>query len=619
MAKNSKNSKAKTKAVRSSTSVSTLRAERAVGAVTKPFIDWCDQTADVPAEAALVMLESVTALAVKYFQLIPAADVTSFEADAFGEALSALMEDLGADTEDEIDLLWDSLHLYMDFLRGTGTWTGTAEDSDIIHDTFHEDGRGQLPQIQLLELTPDEELQQLSGTVLAQQLEALLRWIGTSKQATSTGALRLKDIEGAAAAIGVAVQGASKKVTTAQVTLFGDSDSEAAIAPVRTVKTMHDEPKLSLFWRVLESTFLIEFGATTVRPTLLAQAFLNGQPAEKLSVLRQFVTNFLESAVSDGDIWDPVVYESSMGKIALLLAASSANPPQLAILRKAPSPDGGLMEESPAGKIVLGWLDYMTELGLISLGKHVQALPAVRGCVAAVMENAGMGGDADDFDEFDGGPEFDLPVAGVEHARAKAKRGSSKQPNAKAAIFQLKVSLNRAVPPIWRRLLVRSNVTLGELHYMIQGSFDWDGSHLHGFQVGGRGGLTYGPAEAESFGERELDEDAFTLAQVLSEEGDSMVYTYDFGDDWEHLIKMEKVLPAESKAAVVRCTGGRGRAPVEDCGGVWGWANMVMAVNDPSHPEHQDYREWLGLRGGETLDPKEFDWKDLNEDLIRRF
>ena len=84
---------------------------------------------------------------------------------------------------------------------------------------------------------------------------------------------------------------------------------------------------------------------------------------------------------------------------------------------------------------------------------------------------------------------------------------------------------------------------------------------------------------------------------------------------------VEKVLPHDDGVPAVRCTGGRctggrGAGPAEDSGGVWGWESMVEAVNNPSHEEHADYREWLGLAPGEKLDPKAFDKDELNEELV---
>ncbi len=615
MAKNSKKSKTRSTQTRSSTSVSTLRAERAVAAVTKPFVDWCERETDVDAEEALEMLADVTELAKIYFEITPASDVTSFEPGAFDDSLARLMGGMDPETDENAALLWESIHLFVDFLRGTDAWTGAAADLGTIHATLHDAADDELPDIDVPNLTDAEELIGLAGTVLVQRMEALLRWIGKSKEVTSTGALRLKDIEGAAAAIGLSVRGATRAAKSGQVTLFADTAS----ASVRTVKAMLDEPKLAMFWDVMQTACLTEVGASTAKPTLLARDFLDGKRGARLAVLRDFTTCFLESSVSEGDIRDPVVYQSSMAKIALLLAASSAEPPELAQVHALASPDGGTLLETIVGEAVRDWLDYMSELGLISTDKHVVVQPVIRARVAALMERTEIADDSDDFDSDSDSDEFDdfndgddVTIEIIRPAESEAKRLA-------ANIYQLKISLNHASPPIWRRLLVRSNMDLGTLHEVLQDAFDWDGSHLHGFQVGGRGGDVYGALEAKSYGDPDLDEDDFTLGQVLPAEGTSMVYTYDFGDDWEHKIVVEKILPADPNAPTVRCTAGRGMAPLEDSGGVWGWANLVKAANDPTHPDHGHYRDWLRLPDGEAVDPKAFSWKDLNEGLSDAF
>jgi hypothetical protein len=93
-----------------------------------------------------------------------------------------------------------------------------------------------------------------------------------------------------------------------------------------------------------------------------------------------------------------------------------------------------------------------------------------------------------------------------------------------------------------------------------------------------------------------------------------MGYTYDFGDNWMLAITVEKVL-ADDGGQLPRCTAGRGMAPAEDSGGTWGWANIVQAVNDPRHEDHTEYREWLGMLPGDTLDPKAFNVEEANQDL----
>jgi hypothetical protein len=94
-------------------------------------------------------------------------------------------------------------------------------------------------------------------------------------------------------------------------------------------------------------------------------------------------------------------------------------------------------------------------------------------------------------------------------------------------------------------------------------------------------------------------------------EKDRFTYTYDFGDGWEHEVLVEKILPPEPGAHYPRCLKGKGACPPEDVGGVYGYADFLEAIQDPNHPEHDEYLEWIG---GE-FDPDAFDLEGLNEEL----
>src|SRR5205807_10530158 len=112
-------------------------------------------------------------------------------------------------------------------------------------------------------------------------------------------------------------------------------------------------------------------------------------------------------------------------------------------------------------------------------------------------------------------------------------------------IYQIKVTLLRTAPPIWRRLLVPSEITLADLHDLLQLAMGWTDSHLHEFLFRGQ---HYGPTHAERGVTEAIDERKVRLNQLLSREGAKIVYTYDFGDGWEHGIVLEKGLPVEPKS-----------------------------------------------------------------------
>lgn len=174
--------------------------------------------------------------------------------------------------------------------------------------------------------------------------------------------------------------------------------------------------------------------------------------------------------------------------------------------------------------------------------------------------------------------------------------------------FQLKVTLADTKPPIWRRVLVDGNATLDHVHEVIQAAFGWWNYHLHEFEVGR---TRYGvPDPDEDWGEPPRDERR-TRLDAIAGEGSTFRYTYDFGDGWEHRVTVEKVLPAGSVATVPACIDGRRACPPEDCGGTWGYRELLEILADPEHPEHDERRDWLGR----PFDPEAFDPSEFEDNL----
>jgi len=176
----------------------------------------------------------------------------------------------------------------------------------------------------------------------------------------------------------------------------------------------------------------------------------------------------------------------------------------------------------------------------------------------------------------------------------------------KQKVYQLKVLLEGSKPPIWRRILVRDSVTLDELHAILQIVMGWTDSHLHQF-IANRN--IYGVPDPEFDFEPILDERDFKLKDLLKKEKQSIRYEYDFGDGWMHKITLEKILPYDPDTALPICIKARGACPPEDVGGIWGYYNFLEAISDKKHPEHQEYKEWIG---GE-FDPAAYDIQGVNE------
>ncbi len=274
--------------------------------------------------------------------------------------------------------------------------------------------------------------------------------------------------------------------------------------------------------------------------------------------------------------------------------------------------------------LAVGRLEALAELGLLTIDTHFRVPPALISCVAEVIDkdwvlaDLGLGEAPDDADaEPTVAESRGSERTGLETTATAARPAAT-------SILQLKIMLNDSKPPVWRRVLVPAGMPLPQLHQVIQALFGWLDYHLHQFQTGGFRGPMYAPVDPDGeddfYGEPFRDESKATAGELLPAVGSTMTYTYDFGDNWVHAIKAEKILADDDGGGQLpRCTAGRGAAPAEDSGGTWGWANIVQAVNDPSHEEHGEYREWLGLQAGETLDPKVFDVEQANEDLADLF
>lgn len=174
--------------------------------------------------------------------------------------------------------------------------------------------------------------------------------------------------------------------------------------------------------------------------------------------------------------------------------------------------------------------------------------------------------------------------------------------------YRIKVSVAGSEPMIWRRLSLPGDTTLDVLHRVVQIAFGWEDCHLHEFEAKGRryADTTHQPVEGAS------DERAATLAGLAPRKGSRLRYTYDFGDDWVHDIVVEAIEPARGEPTVV-CLDAERAGPPEDSGGVWGYLDLLEAVADPDHPEHEDRLEWLG----ESFDPGAVDRDAINTRLAR--
>jgi len=173
--------------------------------------------------------------------------------------------------------------------------------------------------------------------------------------------------------------------------------------------------------------------------------------------------------------------------------------------------------------------------------------------------------------------------------------------------YQLKITLRGSRPPIWRRFIVPDSITLPKLDEVIQIVMGWTGSHLHEFIVGR---VSYSVPDPE-WPSDSRNEARFKINQLLDKEKQKLLYLYDFGDGWEHVIELEKIIIGDKASSKSRCIAGKRACPPEDCGGIYGYYDLLEAIKDPDHPEHENMIEWLGS----DLDPEFFDIEEINEIL----
>jgi len=173
--------------------------------------------------------------------------------------------------------------------------------------------------------------------------------------------------------------------------------------------------------------------------------------------------------------------------------------------------------------------------------------------------------------------------------------------------FQIKITLKDTKPPVWRRIIVAPDIKLDRFHDVLQIAMGWDNSHLHQFET--PDGYFADPA----FGLEETKSSRkATLQSVLYGPKSSLRYEYDFGDGWDHKILLEKVVELDEPVLAL-CLAGARSCPPEDCGGPWGYANLLEILKDPRHPEHKSMSEWIGSR----FDPESFDVEAINKQLAR--
>jgi hypothetical protein len=187
------------------------------------------------------------------------------------------------------------------------------------------------------------------------------------------------------------------------------------------------------------------------------------------------------------------------------------------------------------------------------------------------------------------------------------------------SIYYLSVTLEGSKPRVWRDILVPSNLTLEDLHYVIQTVMGWGNCHLHQFIAEK---VLYSetiddsdPYELKGGDTDDRNEQQYIISQLLNEEKTTMIYEYDLGDSWIHKIELKKVLPADTEVRRPRCIKGEQACPPEDCGGIWGYADILESLQNTKTSE----RDKLLTGLDNAFNPNYFDMEAVNKTLKNFF
>ncbi len=179
----------------------------------------------------------------------------------------------------------------------------------------------------------------------------------------------------------------------------------------------------------------------------------------------------------------------------------------------------------------------------------------------------------------------------------------------KGTVYQFKVTLDDVRSPIWRKFQVENDITLRRLAATIIIVMGWTNSHMHQFRIGN---MRYGiPSEEFMESDDFENEGEFRLCDFSEKELAKFNFVYDFGDGWEHTIRLEKASDKQEGGIYPVCIGGARKCPRENCGGPFEYDNFLSIISDPKDPEYPATITDVG----KDFDPEMFDIDSINRAL----
>jgi hypothetical protein len=179
-----------------------------------------------------------------------------------------------------------------------------------------------------------------------------------------------------------------------------------------------------------------------------------------------------------------------------------------------------------------------------------------------------------------------------------------------AKVYQLRIELQEIKPLIWRRVRIPGPVKLAKVHRIFQIVMGWTDTHLHEFAIGA---THYGTPDPDFDDEPIMRDSRVTLAEVLTPSISHFIYSYDFGDGWEHVVHVEPSASLKPEEPALLCLAGENACPPEDVGGPYGYADFLRIIRNPKAKEHRTTLQWCGG----AFDPTGFDLQAVNHQLRR--
>jgi len=172
-------------------------------------------------------------------------------------------------------------------------------------------------------------------------------------------------------------------------------------------------------------------------------------------------------------------------------------------------------------------------------------------------------------------------------------------------ILQLRITIIDSKPEIYRVILLEDSLTFYQFHLVIQMAMGWKNAHLYEFYFKNQRIAEYYDFEPNN----SIDPEDIIISDIFTELGEKILYCYDFGDNWQHEIKIERNSFGIVNHQLPICIDGEGSCPPEDCGGIYSYYQMLDVLKDPTDSEYQDTLDWVG----EDFDPNYFNKDRINQ------